>query len=462
MKLVLENIGKDTLDIVKVRFEISYSTTRPGYASNRSDASVEGEGKTDDYSFRVNGDQPPLEYLEIFPTTDEVQLHGGAYSGKMEPNSTWVNFYCKDYGGTAFVYAHIYVKDGMGGSKRQATVPVTIPKDVDSDGLADKWELEMGARWRAQYAIPAGTAAWDTEAKVLALFHPDMDDERADPDEFDITPAGPLVAQAEAGDAHTIRKEYRGYILDGGGLNGFGGGGHPGGHIRLDPARKEILVEVDRAAVINNLPGAGNDTTAKLKTILNGASGLFSNNTRGAGIYMYWMMDEDALNLPLAELNTEDKIKAAFSASRDTVAQRAATTLQSLTTDFIHLFVVDENGIGAVTSAYDVLSKRGSMLAVTDMINTQTAPLILAKFDERLMTATAHEITHLLVEKKTGAFDALEHTSDANGVGGADDTQDQTDIMYYGKVRGRMEIDTVKFFPVVQVEIKVKSNQALV
>ena len=41
---------------------------------------------------------------------------------------------------------------------------------------------------------------------------------------------------------------------------------------------------------------------------MNGAAGIFSHPTRGAGIYMYWLMDEDALNLSLDKLDDAEKI----------------------------------------------------------------------------------------------------------------------------------------------------------
>ena len=92
------------------------------------------------------------------------------------------------------------------------------------------------------------------------------------------------------------------------------------------------------------------------------------------------------------------------------------------------------------------------MIAVTEMKNDHVENgLNPDKFDERLMTTTTHEITHLLFEKLTAPFNGNEHT-----------TVDESDLMYNQLRRGRAELSTVKFSLVVQAELKVKSNQALV
>jgi hypothetical protein len=459
MKLVLENIGTDNPDIYAVSFLLINSTNSSGYASNRSDASIEGAGKMFDYSFRVDGDGPdPFLNVAVARGSVEEQSFGGAYRGVMEQNRTWVNFYCKDYGGAALVRAYIYVKDGAG-SKLQAQVDLKIPKDVDGDNLADKWEYEMGARWRTQYGIPAGAPGWVTEAEVRDKFHPDMDDERLDPDLAGVTAAGPLVQQGIAGDegdAHTMFEEYRGYILDGGGLNGFGGGGHPGGHIRLDPARKEILVEVDRAAVLNNVPGAGIDTNAKLKTILNGASGVFSNNTRGAGIYMYWLMDEVALAAPTQAQNDSSE---ALEISRDTASARLSAT-PNLATDFIHALFVDKDlGASADSRDFGDLVRRGITVSTTEM-NTKYGPgngFGVVNIPEAFMTVVAHEIVHMLfILNSGGVWDAREHVTGPLATY-------ETELMYYTPAdytptKKNRELATVTILPIVQQEIKVKSS----
>ena len=109
MKLVLNGIGTASADhVLRVEFIIAQVSADPGYTGNRTDPSLEGAGNTEDYSFRRNGregmDNAVPSKITINRTSapsDNLSLHGGPYGGKMELNSTWVNFWCKDYGGAA-------------------------------------------------------------------------------------------------------------------------------------------------------------------------------------------------------------------------------------------------------------------------------------------------------------------------------------------------------------------------
>ncbi|MBY0459678.1 MAG: hypothetical protein K2V38_20350, partial [Gemmataceae bacterium] len=98
------------------------------------------------------------------------------------------------------------------------------------------------------------------------------------------------------------------------------------------------MVEVDHAATLNNLPDvpgvpAANQTqTGRLNVVLDGASKVFSNAERGAGIYMYYLFDQTNLDLPKASVDTFDKIAATLRDTRN-------VQLQS---DLMHLLFVDE------------------------------------------------------------------------------------------------------------------------
>jgi hypothetical protein len=461
MKLIVDGIGTDTSEVTKVEFVITHTSSHSGYASNRSDPTIQHGLSDDDYSFHLWGDKSSL--IIDRSSTEVIDPIVGRIGGMMESTKTWINFYAKDYGGAATVVARIYVRDGAG-ERVARTLTLKVPKDDDNDGLADKWEIAMAARWSNQY----GTSPF-TDAQALALFDARptwwgtiQDDELEDPDGPWPLGLRPLVAQKEKGDAHTVLEEYRGYILDGGGLDGGAANGHPGGHIRLDPARKEILVEVDRGAVVRNIPAGG------LAGVLNLASKVFNNGDRGAGISMYYLFDEVALDLPAKKVETRLQREAEAKASRDTAAARTAAT-PNLKTDFVHFLFVDENfgagGNGAITSDIaDELDKRHSMIAVTDMFfNVEPNGLNSDKFNEFLATTVAHEITHLLFERHDfPLFTFDEHTRDANGNGVPREPEDETCLMYAGTSRPNCELATVRFFPLVQAELKVKSNQALV
>ena len=455
MMLVVNGIGTESVDVVnKVEFIIVQVSADPGYTGNRTDPNLEGQGKTEDYSFRRIGREGPIGTPSVITIerngpAPSLDMHGGAYGGKMEATNTWVNFWCKDYGGASRLLAKIYIADANApNGERIVTRALSVPLDDDlngGDGIADKWEIAMGARWSAQ----SGVAAL-TPLQAMQRFIPADDGELPDPDG-----AGALVEQGkpapnlpgETGDAHTVKEEYRGYVLDG------GSGGFGGGHIRLDPARKEILVEVDRAAVLNNVPGAGNDTNAKLKTILNGASGVFSNATRGAGIYMYWLMDEDALAAPTAV----DLLNGtALGDTRDTVSDRPLTTVFSLANDFLHLIFVDKNlGTAALTKDSGEIHTRGSMIDATHM-NTWFGPGNahgFTKMSEAYSTTIAHELTHLLVDRANSVgWDEDEH------VVGAVETY-SADLMYGESLILNRELATVKITDRVQESLKIKNNQ---
>jgi hypothetical protein len=114
-----------------------------------------------------------------------------------------------------------------------------VPLDTDNDGIADTWERAAVGQWENQYrerVQPANVLSW---FDPLDAFGSPMDDEQADPDG-----PGPLVAQKTEGDHIPVFDEYRGFILNGGGFDGTKMKS-TGGHLRLSPARKEALIEVD-------------------------------------------------------------------------------------------------------------------------------------------------------------------------------------------------------------------------
>ena len=211
---------------------------------------------------------------------------------------------------------------------------------------------------------------------------------------------------------------------------------------------------------------------------MNGASKVFSNADRGAGIYMYYLFDEVALNLPAPDqLRSTAILREQFSKSRDTVLARSTTT-PNLATDFIHLLIADDNDeaqYGGESVDSGPLLERGSMVAVSSALLVANAvikptPQNPLKGDELLMCYVAHELTHMLIDRRDDPFNPGEHTGDINSDGvddrdvngdGVINDADRACIMHQAYTRKRLELATVTLFPMVQRELRVKTNQAL-
>lgn len=437
MKLMVDGIGSQSADVTKIEFAITGVTNYPGYASDRSDPRVEGAGFDKDYSFSSYQDMNSYTinrasiagyyYDATVGGFDQYSLRGG----QMEATKTWVYFYAKDYGGGANLEARVWVRDGAG-ERMARVIPLKVPKDDDLDAIADSWELDMYYRWSNQYQ---GLYNFS-----LGMFSPNDDNELADPDDA----SGPLVAQKETGDGHNVLEEYRGYILDGGGLDGSGANGFAGGHIRLDPARKEVLLEVDRAATLNNVPAGG------LSNVLNGAAKVFSNAERGAGIYLYYLFDQTQLDIPKEDVDSTAEQRAKLAATRN----------PQLMSDFIHVLFFDQGKYapaGAPAAAYGRRAtagvvERGVVFATTE-VNSFYPATDFPKRDEAFATSLAHEITHLLIDVTDGAFNVGEHTI-APYI-------DESDLMYERSRVANRELATVKFFPVLQAQLSTKTSEGL-
>ncbi len=471
MRLILEGFGTDPAvtpgGIARIEFRIipGLVSRHSGYASNRTDPSLQ-PAHAADYSFIPNEDDLSFE---ITPTSVPVP---GFPVGQIEATRAWVEIYAKDYGGAATIRVTVWSMDGAGVEipTPSRVIDLKIPRDTDNDGIADKWELEMADRWMAQYGgrgvtTPAAAIGRGfTTAEALAFFHPDFDNELGDPDGYQ---RGRLGEQKDAGDAHTFLEEYRGYILDGGGLDGAGANGHAGGHIRLDPARKEVLLEVDHAAVLNNVPGGD------VRGMLDGAAKVFSNADRGAGIYVYYLLDDRAENLP----------EAAVDEDTEHVVELARTRNPQLQSDFIHVLLIDRGVSKSFTPPGAPLSdtpaatygrseihpvgslpvvQRGVVFATTDA-TVRYNPTAYPNTLEAYSCVLAHEITHMLVHKRSAdGFTAGEHTIDPNPADGPGGPLDAPCLMYVPASRANREFATVTFFPVVLTQISTREAEGLV
>ena len=125
----------------------------------------------------------------------------------------------------------------------------------------------------------------------LTFVNPTYDYEMADPDAASNTDGGTnLPAHKAVGDSLNERQEYRGFILD-------GGNSHTGGHKRLSKAKKELLVEVD---VMDDMEWDTNSDGVvdysfdwtDAPGVMDVVSAGFNDTTDGAGIDLYYVVDE--------------------------------------------------------------------------------------------------------------------------------------------------------------------------
>jgi hypothetical protein len=444
MRLMVDGIGTQLAGVRKIEFVITSTSSYEGYASNSSGSGSEPLLASQDYSFDL--------YANKASATITRTSTVGQDGGEMDATKTWVNFYCKDFGGAATVEARVFVQDGAG-EKLARTITIKVPRDDDNDGLADKWEVEMAAQRSNQYGLPEYSAA-----TALGLWNL-LDDDNELPDPDGVGPGRDrLVDDKESGDAHTVLEEYRGYILDGGGFDGAGANGIFAGHIRLDPSRKEMLVEVDRTATLNHVPGGD------LSGIIQGASKIFSQADRGAGIFMYYLFDEVSLAAPLPSDRqpTDPEFEGALSNSRDTAAARANQSID-LASDFFHVLFIDawHETTGAITNdKQGTLRSRGTIFATSTTDNFYSDPLAPWVTSETIqaeafMCVLAHELTHLLIKpvEQAGVWNTDEHRVFPGST---------ADLMYEPSTQANRQLATVKFTELTQQEIWMKSNGTFV
>ena len=225
-------------------------TSLPGYAGNATSPLITGPQKDADYSFD--------------PAINQMQA-----DGYVDLKRTDQRFYIKDYGGKATVWAQLLDTKG----KVLHTFSVTVPVDLNRNGIADAWEV-------AQSKLMPNPAA-----ALLAFANPNWDQnpfpnmtntnpKKNDPEKF---PAQGL----DKGDGLSLFYEYRGVLVDGGGSDPFREDIR--GHVRLSPAVKNVLLDVD-------MMKAAPDTGA-----LDFVVKAFSQEQWGAGVTLYYAIQNNQL-----------------------------------------------------------------------------------------------------------------------------------------------------------------------
>lgn len=372
MKLIADGLGT-SIGVEKVTFVLVGPTNYAGYAENATNAAIQGAGKDDDFSFKADADDVSED-------------------GTLEAGKAWADFWCKDYG----AWGKIRVLATIGGNTFLVR-EFTVPADSDGDSIADKWERQAVADWNAQYGAP--------ETIGTGFFSAAEDKELIDPDgtteALGCSPApAPAPANrnqhATAGDGRSVKQEYRGYILDGGGFDWDGNNGHGGGHARLSPVYKELLVEVDamERSLTPHMPDR-----AGIAAWMDVVSSRMSQRHNGSGLRMYYLLED---------LATAHTILAGA-----TVAAYTHHLVHPMMTSFKHLCLIDSfsdstsSGMSGDTFA-TYATNRGWNFAQQFGIdfNTSSSAYI------------SHELHHTTVHQP--GDDGGEHFNDtnANGVEG--------------------------------------------
>jgi hypothetical protein len=393
-RLIVEGAGTNSPKLWSVDFHIAFVTDYSGYAENRRD---------DAPRFRKDG-REDFSFNQIIDYRT-VRINRGAscedtyINYAMNADRSWIDFWAKDYGGFAVTEVALRYQGGII-ARHQLFVPRSV--DQQQDCIADIWEKSEIEKWNAQYS-----EEWPTSD--LGFINPTDDAEQANPD----GPGG-LPSHSFVGDKFSEFREYRGFILDGGGYDGAGANGHNGGHKRLSMAYKEFLVEADimRSNAVPVPPNQLNSIISRNEAVarLNEASAGFSDQTRGAGVKMYWLIDE----FVAGPRETFANPQAAVSWTK---GHRNDANLK----DAIHVVFVDQ--MAAPPGAAGVLG-----------VSIQTSPgpsagsfvfvggirSIIPAADQNgwIASTIAHELTHTLLKMDGQApYSDGEHLADPNGDG---------------------------------------------
>jgi hypothetical protein len=204
-----------------------------------------------------------------------------------------VDLFCRDYGGKCKVSVDL---QGTNGTTRS----FTIPADSDNDDIADCWEGDVKADWQSRFA----TSVVEVATAFVTGSRPA---EPRDPDG-----AGDLAAHASEGDGITSSQEYRGFSLP-------GANSAARQHVRLSPAWKDMVLQVDVAAT-NGVPAAppGGDTDL--------AGRVSAAFLRDLGIRLHWYARGTFEREPYAGATLED-VHGAYAAGRSAAAPPLHTAL---------------------------------------------------------------------------------------------------------------------------------------
>ena len=369
MTLVVDGAGVDSR-VDKLTFRITDVTNHEGYCENATSISLQGEGKTDDFSFKKTGND-----RKITIDSSSTPSTSPSYGGRMETDKTWVYFWAKDYGGSCTVEVSLKKEDGT----EITTLPaLDIPQDEDDDGIADRWEERAVTEWNNQYdgvSEPVGNE----------FFSPSDDKEKKDPDG-----RGPLAEHKDVGDGLTVLHEYRGFDF-----HSVGAWGGEQNYVRLSPAKKELLVEVDRS-VDREAPTVA-APRGEVKSAMTTAKSAF---LRSAGVELYYVVDN--IVAPKASFTTYNQMESYAASNYDTTNETDSVVLDR--SRYVYLLfafqigpesdrflhgLADEKWNGAIIACNPLHDSIGGANA-TSRFNS----LYSISIEEKMGATVTHELGH--------------------------------------------------------------------
>jgi hypothetical protein len=436
INLVVEGLGTKS-DVDEIIFKIAEVTSHPGYAENAGHRSVDDPGKKQDYSLDADAD---AERAIVTPAM-----------ANMQAGRTWVSLYAKDYGAWA-----TFVVSVRRGNRSDDIHRFTVPADADGDKLADRWERLMVDAWNRQYnsQVPRSLVFYDPADKTK------VDAEHQDPDGL----TGRLFAHATPGDHIPIQVEYRGFILDGGGDGGPKQ--HGGGHLRLSPARKEILLEVDHAPAqsLTNLPPGG------ISAYLDHTAQVWGNQFTGAGVAVYYLIEDTELPAPPFNVG-DDKHRLKGKLWQYMRQQRGSTTRlpafvnRAFRRYLNHVIVLDSlpegypparalaTGAGADIPGDGASDEIGVYFFTGSQQLVQYVQQTGIPFEDHGGVVIAHELMHIVIQPKgAGWLPNEHHVIDENG------------LMFQTPRLRHMPNGSVQMVRIIELEanaIDLRSNPAL-
>ena len=469
MKLILPAGKKEGL--TKVVFHIREVTNLPGYCENKNVPEAYGSNEGDDFSFASLED-----CRERKATIDQHQ--------------SYVDIWCKDFGGSCEVSVDLSVR----GRRLPECFRLRIPRDEDEDGIADIWERQKVQEWNQQYGTQHYTEDPGLSYRFFSYYRsfgfgcsnlPSgwVPNEKRDPDGPNNADGGyDMPPHKREGDGLDVFQEYRGFILDGGGYDWEGENPHPGGHKRLSPALKELLVEVD-------IMGAGHtpmdvrvraiDEDGKVyekvvkppmpplrdfETVMEYVSEGFSDRINGSGARLYYVFDNTDVQRAIPY--REKERRALMDSCRNPVLR-----------DFVHLLfgerTTDRNDDGwklfGLSNSSLFRKDYGSLICVASCMREQGLRYKDVDILTFLAGIAAHELTHTLLDEaesyewiggeRRPVFDKGEHVIDGDRSDPPGNYEDLKFIMYTRPTF--RNVDRVMFSDITRRHLQFSNKQSV-